>query len=264
MTTELTLKSGSGKDYVVELPDPKPNFDSKYVFAFAKSGSTLLDNLISVYCQQVNVPTFSLFNQAFGQGLSTGELGNEALPCFEQSGTIFTGFRHYPNFELDICKNKAIWLVRDPRDMAVSMFYSVAKSHVIPKGNKTLEKLRQESQQFAIDVFALQRIDSYVGQFKRYRAKLTDKNVTIYRYEDVIYKKIDWLKQVIETLGIEFNRALLEQVVEKFNVIPSKEQEEQHIRQVHPGNYKQKLQPETIDKMNAKAAEFLGFFNYEA
>ena len=66
MTTELTLKTGSGKDYVVELPVPKPNLDSKFVFAFAKGGSTLLDNLISVYCQQVNVPTFSLFNQAFG------------------------------------------------------------------------------------------------------------------------------------------------------------------------------------------------------
>ena len=262
MTTELTLKSGSGKDYVVELPEPKPNFESKYVFAFAKSGSTLLDNLISVYCQQVNVPTFSLFNQAFGQGIVTANIGVEALRCFQPQGYLYTGFRHYPNFELDICKNKAIWLVRDPRDMAVSMYYSITKSHLIPKGLDGMQKTREEAEQTSIDDFVRKSIISYIRQFLVYQQKLQGKKVKVYRYEDIIYHKREWFMDVLDTLEIEIRPELVDAVVRRFDIIPDSEQSDQHVRQVHPGNFRKKLSSETIEIISSKASQFLKHYNY--
>ena len=130
----FSLTSISGKPYKLELPKPKSNFVSKYVFAFAKSGSTLLDNMLSVYCQHIDFPTFSLFNQAFDQGVATSDIGPESRFCFQRNGYLYTGFRHFPHYDLDLADSPAILLVRDPRDMAVSMYYSIMKSHVIPKG----------------------------------------------------------------------------------------------------------------------------------
>ncbi|GGW82296.1 sulfotransferase domain-containing protein [Alteromonas halophila] len=260
---QFSFTTDKGKPYSVTVPTPKPNFERKFVFAFAKSGSTLLDNLLSVYCQVEGTPTFSLYNQAFDQGLSTAELGSEALPCLDFDGILYTGFRHYPRFELDIGSSKAIWLVRDPRDMAVSMYYSIAKSHVIPKGHEAMTRSRQQTSELDIDEFVVKRMKSYMGQFKQYQKNLANKNVKIYRYEDVIYEKLSWFKGVLTYLDIPVKDKLAENVVKQFDVIPSEEKDDQHIRQVHPGNYKKKLAAETVETLNEQAMDFLRYFNYE-
>ena len=40
------LTSATGKPYQVNLPEPKKGLKKAYIFAFAKSGSTLLDNMV--------------------------------------------------------------------------------------------------------------------------------------------------------------------------------------------------------------------------
>lgn len=263
MTTEFNFTTAKGKPYNVVLPDPKPNFSSKFVFSFAKSGSTLLNDLLFTYCQQRAVPIISVFDQGFSQGLTTAEIGQEAASCFERSGYIFSGFRHFPNFNMQLGNNKCIWLVRDPRDMVVSMYYSVTKSHHIPDGNESLRKSREEAMQKHIDDFVEEKINSYVGQFQTYRNQLANKQVKIYRYEDVIYDKKAWFADVLDYLEVEKQPSLLSAVVKQFDLIPEQEEEAQHIRQVHPGNYKKKLSKASIDSINTKASEFLSYFNYE-
>ena len=263
MTKEFNLNSASGKSYRVVLPTPKANFSSKFVFSFAKSGSTLLNDLLFTYCPQRNVPVVSVFDQGFSQGLNTVEIGMEAAECFQSSGYIFSGFRHFPNFNLKLGDNKCILLVRDPRDMVVSMYYSIAKSHYIPEGNNSLRKNREEAMQKHIDEFVQEKIKSYIGQFNGYRKNLADKQVKIYRYEDVIYTKQAWFEDVLDYLEVEKHPALIKAVVSQFDKIPQQEDEGQHIRQVHPGNYKKKLSPSTIDYLTDKAGGFLDYFNYQ-
>lgn len=263
MTTQFELTTSSGKPYNIVLPSPRPDFDSKFVFSFAKSGSTLLNDLLFTYCPQLQVPVVSVFDQAFSQGLTTTEVKDESATIFDKAGYIFSGFRHFPNFDLDVGHNKSILLVRDPRDMVVSMYYSVTKSHVIPQGNTTLKRNRDEALQKAIDEFVVSKMNSYVGQYQTYLQKLDGKKVKIYRYEDVIYNKNEWMSDVLDFLEIEKVPTLIKKVVQQFDVIPSSENEADHIRQVHPGNYKKKLSSETIELITVSASNFLKAFNYD-
>ena len=81
----FNLVSKQGLQYRVSIPTPGPNLQSAYIFAFARSGSTLLNNMVAAYCQQINVPTFSLFNTAFEQGVATQDIQADARVCFKRS-----------------------------------------------------------------------------------------------------------------------------------------------------------------------------------
>lgn len=263
MTTKFELTTSAGKPYNIELPSPKPDFSSKFVFSFAKSGSTLLNDLLFTYCPQMGVPVVSVFDQAFSQGVDTKDVCDESAQVFNSQGYVFSGFRHFPNFDLDVEKEKCILLVRDPRDMIVSMYYSIAKSHVIPKGNESLQKNREDVLQRAIDDFAVNRINSYLRQCETYLQKLDMKRTKVFRYEDVIYNKREWMSDVLDILDVEKVPTLIKRVVQQFDVIPNSENEAEHIRQVHPGNYKKKLSSETIELVTASASNFLRAFNYD-
>jgi len=47
------------------------------------------------------------------------------------------------------------------------------------------------------------------------------------------------------------------------NVALPMEDKSKHIRQVHPGNCKTKLTPQTIQELNKSLADFLKYFDYE-
>lgn len=263
MNSKFNLTTKEGKAYDIDLPEPSPCFESKFVFSFAKSGSTLLNDLLFTYCPQVKVPVVSVYDQAFLQGVNTHEVGEEVEPILKKEGYLFSGFRHFPNFDFSTGKNKVVLLVRDPRDMVVSRYYSMAKSHVIPKGVEFLKKNREKAKLMSIDDFAIQHIKTYVAQQKKYARALEESTQKVYRYEDVIYEKENWLSDILKYLEIDRNPSLIRSVVKKFDVIPKAENEDLHIRQVHPGNYKKKLKPETIEQISNLASDFLRTFDYE-
>ena len=259
----LQLHSARGQTYRVELPAPLDGLDSAYLFSFHKSGSTLMDNMIRRYCKYSDVPTFSLFNSAFDSGIQTTDITTDAVICFSKTGRIYTGFRHYPRFDLDLTDSPCVLLVRDPRDMLVSKYFSITKSHVVPKVNFSFLKTRWQANRMTVDEFAINEANKYLRSFHTYRQKLPDKTLTIYRYEDVIYKKEVWLKNLIKKLGLPQNDELIRRTAQKFNVFPEQENENKHIRQVHPGNYKKKLKQKTIDVLSDTLEDFLSCYNYK-
>ena len=259
----LDLVSKQGRQYRVTIPNPKPDLVSAYIFAFPRGGSTLLNNMVAAYCRQIDVPTFSLFNAAFDQGVPTQDIQQDASVCFNRSGCIYTGFRHFPAFDLDVTGAPAIWLTRDPRDMLVSLYYAVLKSHVIPKGLVSYAKNRADAEKLDVNQFVIQRPMIFTRHFQRYKKMLTDSNLKIYRYEDVIFEKEKWLTDSVARLGLVHRPELVRNIAEQFDVFPDREDENEHIRQVQPGNYKEKLTRRTIQKLNKSLADFLKYFDYE-
>lgn len=114
----------------------------------------------------------------------------------------------------------------------------------------------------SIDEFVLAKAVVYLNNFDKYRKVLPAEALITYRYEDVIYKKEAWLRQIVVDLELPLDMTLLKKTAKQFNVFPAHENQNQHIRQVHPGNYKSKLQPETIDELTEKLGEFLQCYNY--
>ena len=260
---QFILVSQQGRQYEVTIPNPQPDLVSAYIFAFARGGSTLLNNMVTSYCQYIRVPTFSLFDTAFDQGVPTHGIQKDAAVCFNKTGCIYTGFRHFPAFDLDVSGAPVIWLVRDPRDMMVSLYYSVLKSHVIPKGLVSFTKNRKEAAKLDINQYVIEKSKSFAGQFQRYQKMLEGSDLKIYRYEDVIYDKEKWLTDVVSKLGVERNQRHIKNIAKQFDVIPETENENKHIRQVHPGNHTRKLTNQTIQELNTLFSDFLKYFNYE-
>ncbi len=258
----LQLCSGDGHSYRVNLPKLLEGFKSAYLFSFHKSGSTLMDSMVRKYCRKLGVPTFSLFDSAFDSGIPTKEVMDDALVCFSKTGRIYTGFRHYPRFDLVLTGAPCILLVRDPRDMLVSMYYSVAKSHVVLRNNLEFLKRRRETAGMSVDEFALRKAHMYVHNFNKYQQKLPLDTLTTYRYEDVIYAKEAWLSDLVEKLSLPQDSATIKIIAKQFDIFPKQEKQDKHIRQVHPGNYRSKLAPQTIAAISEELEEFLTYYNY--
>jgi hypothetical protein len=258
----LQFRSNGNRIYQVDLPPPLEGLTSAYLFSFHKSGSTLMDNMVRQYCAQFDIPTFSLFNAAFDAGIQTSQIMQDAAVCFSSIGRIYTGFRHYPAFDLDLADVQSILLVRDPRDMLVSHYYSVTRSHVVPAKHHEFQKRRHEALAMDIDEFVTRKADIYLNNFHRYQRKLPEKTLITYRYEDIIYKKAKWLKDIVKKLDLPRDRKLINKTAEKFDIFPGQEDQSKHIRHVHPGNYKTKLKPETIKFLNEKLSEFLRHYKY--
>lgn len=264
MTNSIELTSTEGKNYTLSIPSSLLKFPSSFVFAFAKSGSTLLDRLVRDYCKEIEVPSFSLFGAAFNLGVNPAQIAEDAKAVFSQEGVIYTGFRHYPkHFDIDLSNAKCIWLTRDPRDMLVSLYFSIAKSHVVQEGDNARLQEREIVNAMDIDSFVLSRAKSYLSNFEIYRNKLPKLLTKIIRYEDVIYDKHTLLKSIAEHFELTIDHTIIEKIAKKHDSIPGTEQTTSHIRQVHPGNYKAKLMPDTISKLNIDLECFLNFFNYQ-
>ena len=221
-----------------------------------------MNSMVTYYCKAQKIPTFSLFNTAFGSGIPTNEVMKDTLVCFSKTGRIYTGFRHYPQFDLDLREVQSILLVRDPRDMLVSMYYSVTQSHIVPRKHQMFLKRRRAAASMTLDDFVVKKADEYLSNFHKYQKKLPTDMLTTYRYEDVIYSKGKWLLNLVEKLSLPVDRQLIKETVLKYDIFPEREDQSKHIRQVHPGNYKMRLKHETIDVLNEKLGEFLNFYGY--
>ena len=128
--------------------------------------------------------------------------------------------------------------------------------------NRQLLSRRQEATRMNVDEFALDKADLYLNNFRRYQKKLPIDTLTTYRYEDIIYEKQAWLKDIVETISLPLDKTLIKKTAQQFDVFPKQEEQDKHIRQVHPGNYKTKLKQQTIEIINEKLAEFLQYYKY--
>ena len=263
--SNFDLVSLSGVKYSLETPEVTRDYPSAYLFAYAKSGSTLMDRMVREYCGAIKQASFSLFGEAFQKGVRPQDIAEDAAQCFTDRGVVYTGFRSYPlNFKLDLTNTKNLILVRDPRDMLVSLYYSISKSHVsLNDKDGSWDRERAEVQSKELNDFVLERSFSYAEYFKWYAHAFQNVNVKAVRYEDVIYKKLEWMKELVVWLGLPLDLAILEKVVSKHDVVPTSEDEGSHIRQVHPGNYKKKLERDTIMKLNRRLIKFLETYGYE-
>ena len=263
--SKFDLVALSGANYSIDTPAPTRECPSAFLFAYAKSGSTLMDRMVREYCGAIKQASFSLFGEAFQQGVRPQDIGSDAAHCFVEKGVVYTGFRSYPlSFKLNLKNTKNLILVRDPRDMLVSLYYSISKSHVaLNDKDGSWERERAEVQSKQLNEFVLERSFSYAEYFKWYGNAFQGVDVKAVRYEDIIYRKLDWMVELIEWLELPLERDILQKVVAKHDVLPSKEDEGSHIRQVHPGNYKSKLERETIMKLNRRLINFLETYGYE-
>ena len=257
---------------IFTLPPTKaPHTPSVYVFSLPKAGSVLLDNIMRGLSEQVGVTYVSLMGELFKLGLAEQDVPSATSKVFADNGYCFCGFRAYPKtFEIpNLSTRRAILLIRDPRDMLVSHYFSMRSSHPDPgkaltTSRKSLPR-RDKALVMSVDEYVLDLASYYVRQFSRYKNVLDKQreNFTLFRYEDVIFNKRVWVADICDALDWELPERVMNKIADKNDVVPRSENEAKHIRQVTPGDGMRKLQPATIDKLSALFGKQLKYFGYD-
>ena len=152
--------------------------------------------------------------------------------------------------------------------MLTSLYFSLAHSHR-PPGNAVGEALatafreqRKEVSRMSIDTFALERASTVINQFRIVDKKLSGIPHRLYRYEDVVFEKLSWVRDMVDYVGLTVPSAVIEAAVSANDVRPDSEDVTQHVRQVVPGDHREKLLPETITELNTRFQPILRRYDY--
>ncbi|MGK7931882.1 MAG: sulfotransferase domain-containing protein [Microcystaceae cyanobacterium] len=169
-----------------------------------------------------------------------------------------------------------IMQVRDPRDILVSQYFSSGWIHPDAKWNEQQKQIRGEVKSMSIDEYVLNasvELSSFGKKplADRYEpmlqlTSLSNRTVLIVKYEDMVVNFKSWLSQVIKPF--QFNpvleRILIERLFYKYKKeFKPRKEKLTHKRKMLPGDHREKLKPETIEKLNNIFQDVLIKFNYD-
>lgn len=262
-----------GSESIINIPLEKAaDIEAFFIFGIHKSGSSLLNKIFVDICRILDIPSVPIPELAFEQGIPTETWDN----CTSLNSTIIDGYchrgyRHFPLFlrESSLLKQrKKILLVRDPRDAIVSAYFSFSKSHILPESGELLDQMlksRRNLQNMELENYAIAQAVNVKEAFDRYHQYLpNDAQLKVYRYEDVIFDKANWISDMLDFLNLTLKKAQIVRIGEKHNIVPQSEEAGKHIRKVTPGDHREKLSSECIDKLNEILSEVLERYNYES
>jgi hypothetical protein len=140
----------------------------------------------------------------------------------------------------------------------------MGKSHVIPTGQigDRLLKQREQVLKVEIDEYVIQQAPVFRNLFHKY-TRIKDNNFKLFRYEDVVFNKSQWIKDILNFLELELEGNKIREIAEKHDIFPKEENIFSHIRKVTPGDYKEKLKPATIEIINEIFKEILIKYGYD-
>jgi len=185
--------------------------------------------------------------------------------AFHPQGYCYGPFRGINELAED-ARYKRIVNLRDPRDVVVSSYFSTAFSHSVNIG--VLEH-RDKVRAMDINDFARQEAAQWKQVYGDYEALLQEhgESVLLVRYEDFILRFEHWLTQLFEFLSIPLRHPLFGQLVAESEEARRQrearkgEDKYQHIRKATPGDFREKLSPETIAWLNDEFAAILQFLD---
>lgn len=155
---------------------------------------------------------------------------------------------------------KNLLILRDPRDVMVSLFYSMRYSHsLISKG---MISIRQEAEKHDVDSYVYLRAQEFREKYDSYKELLVQNYNTLYlRYDDLIDNPETSLKKIIDFIGVELHQETFKELANQLKPSDS-ENIYTHKRSGRSGQFKEKLKTETIDFLNQEFEEIIPYFGF--
>jgi hypothetical protein len=180
--------------------------------------------------------------------------------AFKPKGYFYGAFRSFKNIP-NIENYRIALILRDPRDVITSHYFSTAFSH--PVLSKGIYEARQEALKQTIDEFVLANAPQTKEYYHEYCQKaLHLPNVELLKYEDMIGDFEPWLQRLVKHIGMEHQQEVIKRLVAESKFTVKKEDKFSHIRSIKAGDYLDKLKPETIQALNELFKEELEMLNY--
>lgn len=142
-------------------------------------------------------------------------------------------------------KMKVLLVLRDPRDVLVSHYFSTLYSH--PVINPEFFDLKEQAKSMTIDQYVQFIAPQFRKRYEHYRMMISTHQVLFLKYEDLILRPADFEKQLGEYLNIPVKAG---EIVRESDFQIDTENPSAHKRQVKAGDHRSKLKPETIQWLN--------------
>jgi hypothetical protein len=243
----------------------------------------LLHRIMRDICQKHHITYYSP-NQAIEKQLPFEQIFRGEDFIVKRNG-CFGPLRFFvPSAALDTAN--IILHLRDPRDVLTSMFFSYCFMH--PGEIEANTGYRREVAEAGIDKFALDMTDENFTQYKgdygtglrygRHIGNLRDRYTTYLRevvgrpnaitisYEQMVHDFRGWLRKFLSAFELPEANETYEFVASgrAQSIRPPVENIRSHIRKVTPGDYREKLRPETIAELNRRFSEVLDVLGYSS
>lgn len=274
-TPELILNERfPGLDAIIQK---KSSYDSKIVLGVHKGGSTMLHSFIQVYSEKLaktsnEFSAVNLSRMLFQGGATDEEFDDLSLIpriVIAHKSACFYGWRQIPmsflRFKFRLSRLRAVCLIRDPRDCAVSAYYSFLKTHRLPKdqSSNAAQKIIQQRKEWAeksIDEYVLANISRFTQELNRVAA-FAHPLLRIYKYEDIWKNKRWFFEEVVRHLELPYDQASFDHALDRVDIKPGTDKNG-HVRKGSPGDHKDKLLQSTIESINCEYRPLLDLFDY--
>ncbi len=159
----------------------------------------------------------------------------------------------------------ALFFVRDPRDILVSLYYSFGYTHGISPVSEIKEQqieLRDKIQALTLDDYVLSAANEIADNFdKLYNLNQACERSIVLRYEDLIGDFENFIRQL--TTYVSLDQRVIQEIQQRSQP-KQNENESAHRRSGKVGGFRDKLKNETIERLNNQLRHALATFRYEA
>jgi len=262
---KFPLEARMSKGKTVNIPDQQ----SVLLFTLNKCASTFTPRVM----QYLNRKTRQLPQVDF-EGYFYNQSGDDFKAMmqkqpelyFRPKGIMMAPLRRWypiPEFEL----YSSILVIRDPRDILTSKYFSQASTHSVPfspKKRKIFHERRERVKNMSIDDFVREWAPEIKADFEEYTSMLDRYQTLLIRYEDII---LDF-ESAMTAFGAVFDYILSAEEIEDLRVLGGydkpmgEENLKVHTRKRLPGDHCEKLAPETITFLDEMFEPELRRFGY--
>lgn len=254
------------RDYLAGKLPTKSDAPSVFFFSYNRCGSMYVSHLIerivaSAKLQAVDLGQFAFHgDQKLGEKMKDPEAMSKLL---KMQGYYFGAYRH-PLWFPEMKDSRIVLVLRDPRDVLVSRYFSVAYAHT-PKDAKFVAD-RKRAQEQGIEQFVRERLHEVREPYQRFAEDfLPRENVLFLQYEDMVNQFPVWLRQLADFLVDEPDEELLKTLISESDFRPNESEDKYaHKRSGKPGGYRDKLNEETIRWIEEEFGEVLTALNYQS
>ena len=253
----VALPMPDGRALTFDVRDA-PSSPALFALGVRKSGSSLMNMLLTRLAKVADVPVVRLPDAAFQQGHRSPDRNEHPrLTDILQPGNLYSGFREAPTgfYDHPLFRDAPkLLLVRDPRDALVSEYFSSRFSHRLPERNAETSPValqREEALAGSVEDFVLAHAKDLDRTIDGFAPLLDDPQLRLFRYEEVIFDKPTWIREMLAHFGWRAPTPLIERIVARHDVRPEQERPTEFIRKVAPGDHREKLGAGVIAELNA-------------
>jgi hypothetical protein len=266
----ITLANGRAISFEVDLERDGPAF---FALSVRKCGSSIFNMISKALGRASGYNWVDMGGDFFKLNIMAREyLDDPAIAEIIRPGNAYGGFRDFPSAFL---KNESfrndpkIFFIRDPRDALVSQYFSDAYSHPVPKATaegdtvtRHIQRQRQSARDMSIDEYVIANTRAMARTMMSYKKIMDLPALTLLRYEDNILDKTSMMRAIGKAFGWRTDDQLIGLILNWADVRPEQENPTAFVRKVTPGDHRDKLTPETIERLNEELREPMELFGY--